>query len=95
MATRAAAPMPRALPLAPWRYTQSATTLRITDVRPAAAEDRVEDLEQAALQFSASGPAVTRKVERAMASVEKRWPDARRGVGIVQGVFRAQSRDHA
>lgn len=40
------------------------------------AEDRPDDLENAARAFDQSGPAVTRKVVRGLRAAIKRWPDA-------------------
>jgi hypothetical protein len=51
------------------------------------AEDRPDDLESVAADFAKSGPAVTKKLERALASVQKRWPDATEGVEIVRAAL--------
>jgi hypothetical protein len=48
------------------------------------AEDRPEDLELAAAAFSSSGPAVTKKVLRALTLAAKRWPIAATGAAIVR-----------
>lgn len=40
------------------------------------AQDRPEDLEQAALAFAESGPTVTKKVNRGFEAAVKRWPEA-------------------
>lgn len=53
------------------------------------AEDRPDDLESAALSFAESGPAVTRKVTRALRAAVKRWPDAEPGAAIVRAVLSA------
>lgn len=53
----------------------------------ALAEDRPEDLEQAARAFAESGPTVTQKVARGLKAAIKRWPDAVAGAGIVEGVL--------
>jgi hypothetical protein len=50
----------------------------------ALAEDRPEDLEQAATAFAESGPAVTRKVDRGLQAAVKRWPGAAAGGVIVR-----------
>ncbi len=39
------------------------------------AEDRPDDLEEAALAFAESGPTVTRKVLRGLTGAKKRWPE--------------------
>lgn len=48
------------------------------------AEDRPEDLEQAARAFAESGPPVTRKVIRGLDQMVKRWPDAGPGAARVR-----------
>lgn len=47
-------------------------------------EDRPDDLESAAVAFSQSGPAVTKKVLRALSLATKRWPIAEAGAAIVR-----------
>ena len=51
------------------------------------AEDRPDDLAQAARRFETSGASVTRKVLRGLRAVEKRWPDAADGVSAVRRVL--------
>lgn len=48
------------------------------------AEDRPDDLESAAAAFSQSGPAVAKKILRALALATKRWPIAEAGAAIVR-----------
>jgi len=50
----------------------------------ALAEDRPQDLEQAAAAFAASGSVVTSKVTRALGHAVKRWPHAKAGAALVQ-----------
>jgi hypothetical protein len=48
------------------------------------ADDRPEDLEDAAHSFGKSGPAVTRKVTRGLDVAVKRWPQAGAGAAVVR-----------
>ncbi len=47
------------------------------------AEDRQDDLRDAARRFKAAGPTVTAKVRRGLAAAVKRWPNAAAGTAIV------------
>jgi len=55
----------------------------------ALAEDRPQELEIVAGNFSASGPAVTLKVIRGLEAAIERWPDARSGADIVRPLLKS------
>jgi hypothetical protein len=48
------------------------------------AEDRPDDLEEAAHAFALSGPAVTRRVLRGLGAAERRWPDCAAAAAIAR-----------
>lgn len=68
-------------------------TKSVKDIHQAAlllevlAEDRPDDVEDAAVQFAKAGPTVGRKVLRALAVMAKRWPAAAEGAAIVRRVM--------
>lgn len=52
------------------------------------AEDRPDDVEDAAARVAKAGPAVGKKVLRALAAMEKRWPAAKSGAVLVRRAMR-------
>jgi len=93
-ATLVAVPSPARFALHKLLVSQSRSVVQQTksakDLHQAAvllevlAEDRPEDLRRTAKRFGALGPTVTRKLLRALAAIDKRWPDARGGTAIVR-----------